>query len=77
MMISNLWAIIMGRFVSGYVVGINSALVPLYILEMSPASISGLTGSLQQAIQNFGVLTAFIFGLGFSTNEIITVAEAG
>jgi len=36
----------MGRFVSGISVGISSAIVPLYISEISPKAISGITGGL-------------------------------
>lgn len=35
-----------GRFISGIAVGINSAIVPLYINDISPSAISGTTGLL-------------------------------
>ncbi len=34
------------RILSGIVVGMNSMLVPIYISEISPASLQGLIGSM-------------------------------
>jgi hypothetical protein len=34
-----------GRFLCGIVLGLNSTVVPMYIKEMSPVSISGMLGS--------------------------------
>ena len=39
--VNNPYSIIVGRFLGGISVGLNSVLVPLYINEMSPSKISG------------------------------------
>lgn len=36
---TNIWVIIVGRFLCGIVAGLNTALVPLYIREFSPLEI--------------------------------------
>lgn len=64
-LVSNLWTCMIARFLIGIVVGINSALVPLYIKEMSPIAISGLTGSFNQTSITVGVVTSYCVGLGF------------
>ena len=43
--INNFWIGVIGRFISGLIVGINSALVSIFIKEISPKQISGLTGT--------------------------------
>lgn len=44
-LVANIWAGTAGRFIVGLAVGFNSAVVPLYVKEISPKSISGMTGS--------------------------------
>lgn len=44
-LIGKFWAGVLGRVMTGLIVGANSAIVPLYIREISPVEISGLTGS--------------------------------
>jgi len=43
-LIANFWVATVARFIMGFLVGINSTVVPLYIREISPVSISGMTG---------------------------------
>jgi hypothetical protein len=57
---------ILARLLAGVVTGLNSAIVPLYIKETSPIEITGLTGSMNQTLINFGTLFSYILGLGFS-----------
>ena len=45
MLIPYYWSLLIGIFIGGFCVGINSVLIPLYIKEMSPLIILGLTGS--------------------------------
>ena len=49
--------------------GINSTIIPIYIKEMSPISVSGLTGCMNQTSINIGLIISFLFGLSF-TNEL-------
>eukprot|EP01026_Neomeris_dumetosa_P069670 TRINITY_DN6898_c0_g1_i7.p1 TRINITY_DN6898_c0_g1~~TRINITY_DN6898_c0_g1_i7.p1 ORF type:complete len:413 (+),score=25.02 TRINITY_DN6898_c0_g1_i7:43-1239(+) len=56
----NVWSLIFGRFVIGVGVGLSSALVPLYIGEMSPIHVRGMMGSFNQIGICVGLLAAFI-----------------
>eukprot|EP00878_Enallax_costatus_P025336 GHUV01027104.1.p1 GENE.GHUV01027104.1~~GHUV01027104.1.p1 ORF type:complete len:476 (+),score=121.17 GHUV01027104.1:193-1620(+) len=49
-----------GRFLSGIAIGLSSALVPLYISEVSPTSIRGTLGSLNQLMICVGILAALL-----------------
>ena len=53
------------RFLVGIATGLNSSIVSLYVREFSPISISGGTGSLNGIIIFVGVVTSYMFGLGF------------
>ena len=54
---------IAGRAVSGISIGILSTTVPLYIAEVSPASMRGSLVTLQQLGITFGILVAFCVNL--------------
>jgi sugar porter (SP) family MFS transporter len=58
-----------GRFLSGIGIGKFSALVPLYLNEISPSEISGRTGSLMQLVGCIGSLFAFGFALALPTSN--------
>ena len=64
LLISNTILIFIGRFLYGITAGLNSAIVPLYVREMSPAKISGKTGAIAMFLLGFGTLIAYIFGFG-------------
>lgn len=51
------------RILSGIVVGMNSMLVPIYISEISPVSLQGLNGSMNQVFINVGIIFSFIFSI--------------
>lgn len=55
---------IVGRFLCGIAVGINSQLIPLYINELSPLEISGVMGTFFQFFINMGILISYLMGLG-------------
>ncbi|KAL8137473.1 hypothetical protein V2J09_003474 [Rumex salicifolius] len=59
-----------GRFLSGIGIGISSALVPLYISEISPTEIRGALGSVNQLFICIGVLAALLAGLPLATNPL-------
>ena len=68
-----------GRFLSGLCVGLHSAIVPLYVSEISPLQIKGKSGSFNQIQLCLGILIAFLFGFGlpdFSQGSISEEAEA-
>ncbi len=64
LLISNTVLIFIGRLLYGVVVGLNSALVPLYIKEISPVQIAGTTGAVAMFVLNGGTLFAFLLGFG-------------
>lgn len=41
-----IWTLLLGRFVIGVSIGLNSSLVPQYIKEFSPRSLSGPLGGM-------------------------------
>ena len=43
--IKSLYTLFIGRVICGLIVGCNSALTPLYIKEISPVTMSGITGT--------------------------------
>ena len=53
---------LVGRFISGFCVGLNSVLVPLYINEVSPISVKGIMGSMNQIFICLGILIAYAMG---------------
>ncbi|GAB4827886.1 hypothetical protein Ancab_034770 [Ancistrocladus abbreviatus] len=52
-----------GRLLCGIGIGISSALVPLYISEISPTEIRGALGSVNQLFICIGILAALVAGL--------------
>ncbi len=64
-LLPNFWLAVFLRFASGIIVGINSSVIPLYLKEMSPVSISGLVGSLNNVFINVGMIVAYVLGLFF------------
>jgi MFS family permease len=61
-MIIGLPYLIIGRAICGFVVGLNSAIVPLYVREISPVSISGIFGGLIGFMLSMGILVSFLLG---------------
>jgi MFS family permease len=65
-MVPNKYLLAICRFLIGLVIGINSVLIPIYVREMSPVSVSGLTGSMVQAFINLGIFFASVSSLFYS-----------
>jgi MFS family permease len=63
-MVTDTISIFIGRFAYGISIGLNSALVPLYIREMSPVELSGRTGAVAMVMIFFGILVSYLFGFG-------------
>ncbi|XVE72092.1 hypothetical protein DITRI_Ditri11bG0011000 [Diplodiscus trichospermus] len=61
---------IIGRLLAGVGVGISSAIVPLYISEISPTEIRGALGSVNQLFICIGILAALVAGLPLSGNPL-------
>eukprot|EP00210_Caulerpa_lentillifera_P006690 g6393.t1 len=55
---SNLTVLLTARLLTGLTIGLSSAIVPLYISEVSPTSIRGALGSLNQLAICIGILGA-------------------
>ena len=49
-----------GRFILGLGCGSLSVVAPKFVSEISPPSISGITGVLNQFMVTFGILVSFI-----------------
>ncbi|KAL5809903.1 hypothetical protein ACOSQ3_026604 [Xanthoceras sorbifolium] len=61
---------IIGRLLAGIGIGISSAIVPLYISEISPTEIRGALGSVNQLFICIGILAALVAGLPLAANPI-------
>ncbi|KAJ0099576.1 hypothetical protein Patl1_21433 [Pistacia atlantica] len=61
---------IIGRLLAGIGIGISSAIVPLYISEISPTEIRGALGSVNQLFICIGILAALVAGLPLAGNPI-------
>ncbi|KAL8248854.1 hypothetical protein R6Q59_005722 [Mikania micrantha] len=64
----NVETMIIGRLLCGIGIGISSAIVPLYISEISPTEIRGTLGSINQLFICIGILAALVAGLPLSEN---------
>ncbi|KAJ0692366.1 putative major facilitator, sugar transporter, major facilitator superfamily [Helianthus annuus] len=64
----NVETMIIGRLLSGIGIGISSAIVPLYISEISPTEIRGTLGSINQLFICIGILAALVAGLPLAGN---------
>lgn len=77
----SLFCLITGRLICGICVGLNSSVVPLYISEISPIKIRGLTGSFHQVFVTIGILISYSVGILFpqpninpETNQLVDVS---
>lgn len=61
---------IIGRLLAGIGIGISSAIVPLYISEISPTEIRGALGSVNQLFICIGILVALVAGLPLAGNPL-------
>lgn len=61
---------IIGRLLAGVGIGISSALVPLYISEISPTEIRGALGTINQLFICIGILVALVAGLPLAGNPV-------
>ncbi|EXC20499.1 Plastidic glucose transporter 4 [Morus notabilis] len=66
----NVQTMIIGRLLAGIGIGISSAIVPLYISEISPTEIRGALGSVNQLFICIGILAALIAGLPLAGNPL-------
>ncbi|KAG6392616.1 hypothetical protein SASPL_146840 [Salvia splendens] len=61
---------IIGRLLAGIGIGVSSAIVPLYISEISPTEIRGTLGSVNQLFICIGILAALVAGLPLAGNPL-------
>ena len=54
-----------GRFIVGFAVGMESSIVPMYLLEISPAEIRGSVGTLHQFAVTIGIMFSSLIGAAF------------
>ncbi|XP_039125577.1 plastidic glucose transporter 4 [Dioscorea cayenensis subsp. rotundata] len=66
----NVQSMMIGRLLAGIGIGISSAVVPLYISEISPTEIRGALGSINQLFICIGILAALVAGLPLAGNPI-------
>ena len=64
-LIGSYWVFILGRFLCGINVGVNSAVAPLYINEISPENSKGAFGACFQFGVTFGIVIANLLGLTY------------
>ncbi|XP_013779694.2 glucose transporter type 1-like isoform X2 [Limulus polyphemus] len=57
--------LIIGRLIIGFNCGLNTALVPMYLSEISPVSIRGGLGTVNQLAVTVGLLLSQVFGINF------------
>ncbi|CAN1198964.1 Plastidic glucose transporter 4 [Linum perenne] len=66
----NVQTMIIGRVLAGIGIGISSAIVPLYISEISPTEVRGALGSVNQLFICIGILLALVAGLPLAGNPL-------
>lgn len=66
----NVQTMLIGRLLAGIGIGISSAVVPLYISEISPTEIRGALGSVNQLFICIGILAALVAGLPLAGNPV-------
>ncbi|KAL8152064.1 hypothetical protein V2J09_021872 [Rumex salicifolius] len=69
----------MGRLLTGFGVGIISYTVPVYIAEISPKSLRGGLGALNQLSVTFGVMLVYLLGifLGWRILAVLGILSCG
>lgn len=60
---SSVEILILGRLIIGYNCGLNTTLVPMYLLEISPLTLRGGLGTVSQVGVTVGMLLSQILGL--------------
>lgn len=63
--ITNIWVLLSCRLANGILVGLYMGIVPIYIHELSPHSISGFFGSFTQMQHLLGNVVSYLFGMIF------------
>lgn len=58
----SLFILVFTRLMLGFIIGINSSVIPTYLVSLSPPSMSGVTGSLNQLFITIGIAVAYTMG---------------
>ena len=63
------YVIAAARLVLGFVIGISTAIIPVYISSISPPTMLGKLGTYNQLLQCSGVVLAYILGSILDNNN--------
>eukprot|EP00879_Flechtneria_rotunda_P004066 GHRR01004311.1.p1 GENE.GHRR01004311.1~~GHRR01004311.1.p1 ORF type:complete len:567 (+),score=130.75 GHRR01004311.1:244-1944(+) len=66
---NDLNVMVAGRLLAGIAIGLSSALVPLYISEVSPTNVRGQLGSLNQLMICVGILAALLVNVALPVSD--------
>ncbi|EFN58991.1 hypothetical protein CHLNCDRAFT_55965 [Chlorella variabilis] len=66
---TGLTAMLAGRVITGVGIGLSSALVPLYVSEISPTALRGTLGSINQLMICIGILAALLVNVALSAAQ--------
>lgn len=73
---SEIWVLVVGRFISGLGSGAALVVVPIYLAETAPPSEKGLFGALTQVMTNVGIVLAQLLGYFLSYGNMWRVVFA-
>jgi len=71
--ISNYVFILIGRFLEGFVIGINSCVTPIYLIEIAPKRLKGFAGTFNIFLLASGSMVAY--GVGFIVPKDLAPGE--
>ncbi len=71
----SLFVLVFTRFFLGIIIGINSSVIPTYLLSLTPPSMAGATGSLNQLFITIGIAIAYIVGFWITPETTIEGKE--
>ena len=75
---ANSWQVmIFGRLIVGAGVGMLSAIIPIYLAEVSPKSIRGAVSSMFEVTVAVGILLAFTVNWLFNSFHVMSVSDSG
>ncbi|KAL4480789.1 hypothetical protein ABPG72_001658 [Tetrahymena utriculariae] len=60
---TNVANLMIGRFLSGMIIGLNCTYVSSFVAEVSPTQLRGVTGCINQLLVCFGICIVFLLGL--------------
>lgn len=58
----SIFILVFSRLFIGAIIGMNSSVIPAYLVSLSPPSMAGITGSLNQLFITIGIAVAYTMG---------------